>query len=186
MLLIADLHLGKVTHFRKAGLGLPAAVEQENLDRLNKLIIDHDPSEILILGDLFHSQLNEMWAEFLRFMGEFKTVKFTLIMGNHDILEDHLYKHPQLRCLMDLTIGPFLFTHHPTFKEDLYNICGHIHPGIRLVGQGLQSLRLPCYIFREKGAILPAFGAFTGLKVISPLKSDNIYAIADDTVTAVN
>ena len=46
-------------------------------------------------------------------------------------------------------------------------------------------LRLPCFHFGEQVAVLPAFGAFTGMHPIEPGDGDRVYAIADDRVVAL-
>jgi len=76
-------------------------------------------------------------------------------------------------------------THHPEEREDLFTICGHIHPGIRLKGPGKQTLKLPCFHKKTHQLILPAFGEFTGSHTISPDKEDEIFVITSDEVILV-
>ena len=186
-LLVADLHLGKATHFRKAGIAIPHAVEQDNLDRLSQLLLQHPIQRILILGDLFHSRHNGAWLAFKDFLALFHDRSFVLVMGNHDILAPEAYAVDNLSCCSELTEGPFLFTHEPLEKlpEGLYNVYGHIHPAVRLRGAGLQSLKLPCFHFHEKGAVLPAFGGFTGTAIVTPAEGDVIYGLTEDKVIRV-
>ena len=42
-LIIADVHLGKAMHFRRAGIPVPGGVEQLNLQRLEDLILSTRP-----------------------------------------------------------------------------------------------------------------------------------------------
>ncbi|MCB0811530.1 MAG: metallophosphoesterase, partial [Flavobacteriales bacterium] len=58
VLVIADMHMGKATHFRKAGIAVPGAVEQRNVQRAQALLAHYAPHEVLLLGDLFHSRHN--------------------------------------------------------------------------------------------------------------------------------
>ena len=37
-LLISDLHVGKITHFRKSGFAIPTLAQANNLQRLDELI----------------------------------------------------------------------------------------------------------------------------------------------------
>ena len=186
MLILADLHLGKITHFRKHGIGLPKAGEKDNFDRFAYLLLNYPVQQILILGDLFHSDHNSEWEAFLSFLDRFPEKTFILVKGNHDILSENDYSRKNLRVVPHaLELGPFYFTHHP---EDsiLYNICGHIHPGIIMSGKGLQRLRLPCFYFSQGQGIMPAFGAFTGLHVIEPAnEEDSIFAITPKKVIKV-
>ncbi len=182
-LILADIHIGKVTHFRKSGIALPPHAENDNYDRLSSILLNHDIDEVLILGDLFHSTYNEEWEKFARFIERFGGLKFSLVMGNHDILDtqhyqiDNLIVHPK-----SIKSGPFLFSHDKILSGEHYNIHGHIHPGIRLQGKGRQTLRLPCFYFGVGHAVMPAFGEFTGLHVLDINKSDDVYAIADQVI----
>ncbi|NJM94359.1 MAG: phosphoesterase, partial [Cytophagales bacterium] len=54
-LLISDLHLGKVAHFRKRGIAIPPHSEEQNLLRLLNLLVSFRPARLVLLGDLFHS-----------------------------------------------------------------------------------------------------------------------------------
>lgn len=178
MLLISDLHLGKVAHFRKHGLPVPAKAGQQNFVKLEELIKKYMPRRVVFLGDLFHSDLNSEWLMFKAFIKDFKAIRFELVIGNHDIFEE---KHYQGMTIHNpyLEEPPFLFSHHPLddLPEEWYNICGHIHPAIRLKGKGRQGLQMPCFYFGKQQAILPAFGAFTGTAKIYPVKGDLVWGI---------
>jgi len=63
ILIVSDVHLGKLTHFRKAGIPLPAAAKNESLQKLENLIISCNPEQLILLGDLFHSAINSEWDE---------------------------------------------------------------------------------------------------------------------------
>jgi DNA ligase-associated metallophosphoesterase len=182
-LVVADLHLGKITHFRKSGIAVPASVEIENYERLSTLILEHKPKSVLILGDLFHSDHNSQWSVFEGFINKFTVIQFHLIMGNHDILNSTNYAHENLSVHNEvLKWGNIAMTHHPTFFEDYYNLCGHIHPGVKIIGKGKQSMRLPCFYFSPNQCVLPAFGAFTGLFVMDVKQTDEIYGIIENEV----
>jgi len=91
----------------------------------------------------------------------------------------------------ELQIGPFLMLHRPLTETGLQNqagyvFCGHIHPGISLVGKGRQQITLPCFAFGTRQAILPSFGKFTGRVAIRSNKTDRIFEIAKDQVIAID
>ena len=184
-LIIADLHLGKVTHFRKAGIPLPKEIEKDNFDRFSYLLLNNEVEEVYILGDLFHSDYNDQWARFIEFLALFPDLRFHLIMGNHDILPIDNYQAPNLNTYISYNCPPFSFTHKPTEHIEYYNMCGHIHPSIIMKGTGLQRLKLSCYHFGARSVILPAFGAFTGTYSISPAKEDNVYVVTQDSILKV-
>lgn len=182
-LVLADLHLGKVTHFRKNGIAVPSNVEMENYERLSTLILQYNPKSVLILGDLFHSEHNSQWSAFTKFLTHFSEIQFHLIMGNHDILNYENYDLTNLKLHQEsLEWKSIRMTHHPEKTEGYYNLCGHIHPGIKLGGKGKQTLRLPCFYFNDYQGILPAFGAFTGLYIIDITSNDVVYGIVEDSV----
>ena len=52
-LLIADVHLGKVSHFRKAVLAVPYNAIQQNFVQLASVVDYFKPLSIIFLGDLF-------------------------------------------------------------------------------------------------------------------------------------
>jgi metallophosphoesterase superfamily enzyme len=60
-LIAADVHLGKVGHFRKAGIAVPRDMEQSELGVLSDLIFEHKPEKLILLGDFFHSDINSDW-----------------------------------------------------------------------------------------------------------------------------
>ena len=185
-LLVADLHLGKITHFRKAGIAVPAAAKQENLSRLSEILLNYAIRRVIILGDLFHSHYNDTWLDFKHFIAQFSEIDFVLVMGNHDILEAQQYQATNLEIVPEgLMEAEFIFTHHPYIHDKAYNLCGHIHPAVRLQGSSKQSVTLPCFLFSKNQAILPSFGTFTGSARIEPKEDDAIYAIADREVIKV-
>lgn len=188
MLILSDLHFGKSTHFRKSGIPIPVKVFQKNMDELKVLIDTLNPVLICFLGDLFHSELNIEFDWFLEKMKSYPQIKMELVRGNHDILTAAYYKQAGIKVYpIVVKKGPFVFAHDPDQYDntDAYVISGHIHPGVHLRGAGRQNLTLSCFYFGEKQALLPAFGAFTGLAIIRPKKKDKVFVIGDEKVYAI-
>jgi DNA ligase-associated metallophosphoesterase len=189
-LIAADVHLGKVGHFRKAGIAVPRDMEQNDLSVLSDLIYEHKPEKIIFLGDFFHSDMNADWDWFILWRSQFPKLEIILVRGNHDIIQDDYYHQLNISLHHKLLVGPFLMLHHPLTEADFeqaegYVFCGHIHPGINLTGRGRQSLTLPCFAFGKRQAILPSFGKFTGRVAIRSSKTDRIFAIAKDKVIEI-
>lgn len=187
MLVISDLHLGKSGHFRRNGTPLPSNVGDNNHWNLALLIDRYSPEKVLLLGDLFHSEYNEEWDQFLDLKANYPDLKWILVKGNHDILDETIYSLSNLEVVDVLYLGPFCFVHEP---EDLegkkgYGLAGHIHPCVRLSGKARQSLRLKCFWFGKSQGVLPAFGDFTGSHRIVPKKGDDVYVVAGDVVRKV-
>ena len=180
-LLLSDLHLGKVSHFRKYGAAVPRGAILENFARLDRLVSEFRPESVYFLGDLFHSHLNAEWELLRRWTGRSRAV-LHLIVGNHDILSPGRFEALGFRLAERLEIGPFVLTHHPENAPDRFNIAGHIHPAVRLAGAGQQRLRLPCFHLRANQLILPAFGTFTGTHALAPESGDRFFVLADREV----
>ncbi|WP_291788220.1 ligase-associated DNA damage response endonuclease PdeM [Cecembia sp.] len=188
-LLIADPHFGKAAHFRKAGVPVPESVHHGDYVKIKKLIQNFQPLHLFFLGDLFHSDFNQTWLDLEAFPGLFPGIQFHLIKGNHDILPAQFYRselwdvHSQ-----SLVLGNLLLSHEPEMDipEGMLNICGHVHPGISLYGQGRQKLTLPCFFVSPKRIILPAFGRFTGLAKLECEKHDRAFVIANKKIVEVN
>jgi DNA ligase-associated metallophosphoesterase len=185
ILLISDVHLGKVAHFRKHGIGIPEDAIFENFFRLNTVLELFNPDTIIFLGDLFHSKINKEWDLFVEWT---KTLsqKIILIEGNHDIISKKYYEALNIEIYIELVIDNFLLTHHPTEKEGVINFCGHIHPGVKLKGLGRQFLSLRCFFRKPNQLIFPAFGEFTGNAYLIPTENDKVYAITKEEIIEVS
>ncbi len=189
-LIAADVHLGKVGHFRKAGIAVPRHMEQSDLGVLSDLVYEHQPEKLILLGDFFHSDINNDWDWFILWRSQFPGLEIILVRGNHDIIEDEYYHRLNIILHHELQVGPFLMLHCPLTPEELkeaagYVLCGHIHPGVSLAGRARQHITLPCFAFGARQAILPSFGKFTGRIAIRNCKTDRIFAIAADKVLAI-
>ena len=183
-LFISDVHLGKVSHFRKFGAAIPRKAIQKNFDLLNEVITFFDPKIICFLGDLFHSSLNNEWNLFKKWVPTRKS-QIILVSGNHDIISPLKYEELGIQVVSEIQTEGFLFTHHPEQRDGFFNIAGHIHPAIRLKGEGRQTLRLPCFFKKPWQLILPAFGEFTGTHVLEKNEDDEVFAIADNSVLKI-
>jgi DNA ligase-associated metallophosphoesterase len=197
-LLLSDLHLGKAGHFRKNGSPIPAAVHWKDLVVLGTLIETQQPEKVVLLGDLFHSVLNNEWLDFAHWMEQYAPLPFVLVKGNHDVLPDAAYNLNQLVVKPESwEVDPFLLTHKPVLEpknqrggwrfprysaetDSLYNLAGHIHPGTTVrLGLG-QSERMPCFFFGPNIGLLPAFGQFTGCVRMNITSQDLVYGIVNE------
>ncbi len=189
-LIAADVHMGKVAHFRKAGIAVPRDMEQSDLATLSDLIFEYRPEKLIFLGDLFHSDMNADWEWFRLWRQQFPKLEIILIRGNHDIIHDRHYHDLNIALHDQLLIGPFLMLHHPLSdiqlqQTEAYAFCGHIHPGVALSGRGRQSITIPCFAFGNKQGVLPSFGRFTGRVAIKQQKIDRIFGVLQDKVIVI-
>jgi DNA ligase-associated metallophosphoesterase len=187
-LLVADVHLGKAGHFRKAGIPVSGRVHFSDLQKLSELVQAYQPEQLIILGDLFHSTLNNEWTHFSQWMDEHPDCKIVLIKGNHDILPPSVYTSERIYYYEHyMVMEPFVFSHIPMeTRPSHYNLSGHLHPAVRLSGRGSQHLILPCFYFGSQQGLLPAFGAFTGAVPLKIYPGDAVFAILNDKVRCVS
>jgi DNA ligase-associated metallophosphoesterase len=185
-LLVADVHLGKAQTFQRAGIPVPQAVHDADLDRLSHLLHRTGARRLIVLGDLFHSSTGfteELLTRFRRWLDRHE-LPVTLVGGNHDVpLLPQLSQLP-IEIVDDaFSLGNITFSHAGMGTGPRWS--GHAHP-VLMLRRGGESLRLPCFWFREEVAVLPAFGAFTGGKAIRPAKRDRVFVVADDRVLSWN
>ena len=190
-LLVADIHLGKSGHFRKAGIPVPTKLQEEDLSLLADLVERYQPGRLYILGDFFHSELNIDWYLFPVWRKKFPDLEIVLVKGNHDILNDQVLLNAGVIIVKGyLDVFPFRLIHVPpantTIAGSHYYLSGHIHPGIRLKGRARQSLTMPCFYFSDKQGVLPAFGRFTGNSTIAVNENDKIYPVFSGKVICLN
>jgi uncharacterized protein len=187
-ILLADLHLGKTTHFRKEGLALPTKGIEPDYIQLRKLLDRYKPEKIIVLGDLFHSKHNSEWDLLGALIADYPLVTFYLVPGNHDILLPTQYTSLGITIAPEVwTLHKVILSHHPleVFPEGFLNICGHVHPGIRLEGKARQSASLPVFYRTAKQLILPAFGHLTGLYLLEPKQAMELVGIFAGDLLAI-
>jgi DNA ligase-associated metallophosphoesterase len=190
-MIVSDLHFGKTGHFRKSGIAVPQDIFKEDLQRLFAEIQFHQPKQVIIVGDMFHSRENKEMNLFLKWRNDISAIEVVLVKGNHDILADSWYEKAGITVQKGkLKIGKFSFIHDMTEYDDKQNsdqylFSGHIHPGVSVRSGIRQMLNFPCYYFGEKYAVLPAFSKFTGLCCIDPKMKDTVYAITDEALIKI-
>lgn len=157
---ISDVHFGKITHFRKNGISLPARAKENNRERIVRGIEYWKPEKVIFTGDLFHSTANSEMAIVQEIIREFTSISFVLTEGNHDRYTQRAFEKIGIQVVANYDLGPLRFEHE---KSDFSgSISGHLHPVVELAGKGRQKLRLKAFIVHPDYIILPAFGHFTG------------------------
>ena len=183
-LLLADIHLGKVGHFRKSGIPVPRKAGGVFYDKIIKLKNSLNFSQIIFLGDLFHSSLNNEWFLFENWVKK-SELKIILIKGNHDIIPKLVFEQVGIKTYDDLKIEKFFFTHYPKKINDCFVFSGHIHPGVRLIGKGKQTMKFPCFICNKDQIILPSFGGFTGMHLPKIRNGDQVFVITNKEIIEI-
>jgi DNA ligase-associated metallophosphoesterase len=189
-LIVADLHWGKAATFRAAGIPIPAGSTSDDLARLDAALLRTDAGRLVVLGDLFHARTGRVASATLAVLRRWRSLRsgleITLVRGNHD---RHAGDPPaDLRincCNAPAFVPPFVLRHEPSVSDAGYTLAGHVHPGLVLRGPGLQHERLPCFLVRDRLAVLPAFGSFTGFGIVTPGPAERAFVVADDEVIEV-
>jgi len=186
LLVVADLHFGKAQIFREYGIPIPAGTTADDLERLSYRMDQLQPRKLLFLGDLIHGRIEDS-NDFKRSVDQWrqrhKKVELLLATGNHDLRsgdppDQFRFDH----VAAEIILGSFVFTHKPRFDGLFYGFAGHLHPAVTITGKGGLKETLSCFCFGPQGALLPAFGSFTGNQVIRPTSEDRIYVVAGDEV----
>ena len=192
-IVVADIHVGKAASFRSRSYFAPDGVTAHDLNRLGGILQKYGAERLIVLGDLVHAQDGLTHAEtelFDAFRNVHAAIEMILILGNHD-RKARVPSSWQLECVTGaMTEGVYTFAHeyeeHKKKKSKLqYVLSGHIHPSVVLYGQGKQRERLPCFWLRDRYAVLPSFGIFTGSYTIQPEPADKIYVVARDVVIPI-
>ncbi|MGI4846636.1 MAG: ligase-associated DNA damage response endonuclease PdeM [Janthinobacterium lividum] len=188
MLMVADIHFGKAAAFRAQGIPVPRGTTTQNLEVLDSMLAAYPVTQLVFLGDFLHAKASRASATMnvlLAWRKHHAGLQLTLVRGNHDQhagdpapeLGIHMVDEPH-------RVGPFALCHHPDRKADGFVIAGHVHPVYRLA-DGVDSLRLPCFVVTPTVCTVPAFGSFTGGFAISQADNQTIYLVAQDTVFAL-
>jgi uncharacterized protein len=185
---VADLHLGKTSAFREAGLALPDGSDDDTLERLSRVVYSTNASQLVILGDLFHARIEgfEKVISNLRDWHERHRIEWIIVPGNHDRRVPWKEWIPWAEILPEgANVGPWRVSHHPSDDNESLTLCGHLHPAISLGNARMSRMKTPCFWRRGNCLVLPAFGAFTGLSRIEREPDDAVWVPCEDRVVSV-
>jgi DNA ligase-associated metallophosphoesterase len=190
-LIVADLHWGKASTFRAAGIPIPIGTTSDDLARLDSALTRTGARRMVVLGDLFHAKAGRIashtLAELRRWRSLAAPVEILLVRGNHDRHSGDPPNDLRINCVnAPAFVPPFVFRHEPADRGDGYGLAGHVHPGITLMGRGLQRETLPCFVVGQSGALIPAFGSFTGFGNVEPGDGDRAFVVVEGEVLEVS
>ena len=182
LLVLGDIHIGKTTEFRNAGIALPRELQEKNILKLIQLIRNLDVRKVVFLGDLFHGKENQEFEYVSALCLYFSSVEFVLVMGNHEKMKAEFYEKLGLTVVTKLKIEEVTLVHEPDFESEEMHISGHLHPGIRIQGKGRDSLVVPVFAARACCFILPAFGNFTGKYLLNVSEWQHLFVVGEKRV----
>jgi len=185
-LLVADLHFGKAATLRAHGIPVPRGSSSGTLARLDELVIESAAQRVIFLGDFLHtrhSRSNAMLTALRGWREHRAGLELQLVLGNHD---RHAGRPPadlRIEAVSEpLAMGAFALRHLPIAVAGSYVIAGHLHPAIRLHGTAHESVQMPCFVFGEEVAVLPAFGELTGTSTARQQSGQRLFVCAGDQV----
>jgi DNA ligase-associated metallophosphoesterase len=188
-LLIADVHLGKPDAFIAAGVPVPNGSIKADLYRLAASIERTGAARLIVLGDLLHARAGRTSGVIDRFRAwrvDHHRLEIVLVRGNHDRSAGDPPDEWRIDCVDEpMCDDGMLCAHQPVDDGEMPNIAGHVHPAIVLHDRDGFRRRVRCFRFGERSALLPAFGSFTGGKVIEPDEGDRIFAVDEEEVIDV-
>lgn len=161
VLIVADLHLEKGSHFARRGQFLPPYDTRATLEKLARAIRRFRPRRVVCLGDSFHdAEAGERIAaadrETLRRLVDAQP--WMWILGNHD---------PAIPADVggerraEFALDGLVLRHEPDPGAAPGEICGHLHPKASVSARG-QRVTAPCFVTDGRRLVMPAFGAYAG------------------------
>lgn len=185
--IIADVHLGKAATFRAAGIPVPEAATAATLARMDRVVERTACTRLVVLGDLLHARSGQSAAVIdavAAWRQRHRRLACTLVRGNHDRSAGDPPRAWEIECVEGgVQLGDFTLRHEPgAGAPSGPTLCGHLHPAVRLYDASAGTLRLPCFHFQPRVAILPAFGDFTGARCVRPSAADRVFVVGPDEV----
>ncbi|MBA3817100.1 MAG: ligase-associated DNA damage response endonuclease PdeM [Parachlamydiaceae bacterium] len=186
--ILADVHIGKDTVFRKAGIPIPEGILDDDLINIAELLNSVNAEKCIIVGDLIHAESGISENVKKKFSDWLNTTQceMHLVLGNHDhaLIKKLPPEWPLFTHKNGLLIEPFYFSHFPMEHEKWFVWSGHLHPKVA-ISNNYDRIVLRCFQVFKNLAIIPAFGFFVGGSMVKKSKDCKIYAIADDSVVEI-
>lgn len=206
-LLMADLHLGKSTTFRSAGIPAPTLTDQETLNRMSQSVLKWRPKRLVILGDFlhsFHGATISLKQDLQQWRNSMPKLEWSVIRGNHDRrVHDDFFKTFADWIGEEMEDAPWRFVHSPENVKkrsavdwdasndsatEPFTFCGHLHPGLKLRDSGNAAggtIRLPAFAMNEHTLVLPAFGEFTGSSTDACREYQRLFAVTPGRIIEI-
>ncbi len=175
-LLVADLHVGYAWAHRQQGNLMPISGTDDTLDRLQALVTEYAPRQIIVLGDIVHAAVvEEAVLADLRRLNQLGAA-LTLVAGNHDRQLALMLRRAGVEAVLrrEIELGQYLLLHGDFGDEAIVEasctsiaaqggrvILGHEHPAISLSDGFVTRLHCPCFLLGDDVLVLPAFSRWS-------------------------
>jgi DNA ligase-associated metallophosphoesterase len=162
LLLVADLHLEKGSHFARRGWLLPPHDSLDTLQRLATALASTGAARVAVLGDSFHDDegpgrllpdARDLLARLMRGRD------WLWVTGNHDGASAARLGGV---VLTEAEIGGIRLRHEAVPGWDGPEISGHYHPKVRIALRTGRRVSRRCLAVTADRLVLPAYGAYAG------------------------
>lgn len=163
VMVIGDLHLGYERALEEEGLYLPRINTGTIRNALNKAICRHEPSTIVLLGDIKHDFRRtryEAKEEILSLIGMLRAAAdVAVVKGNHDNFLQNVLSEAGILAVDRVDVGGFRLEHGHVDSGHRPVIIGHEHPSVRIPGSVGGGMKMACFLHLEEEGIivLPPF-----------------------------
>lgn len=166
LLIFSDLHFEKGSFLTQFAHPLPRFDTRETLKRMQGLIAEYMPKQVICLGDSFHdgNAHKRMQSDDIMAINELiaSVESWLWILGNHDPDIPQSLSGQREKWLM---LDQILFVHEP---EDLPGyeafsgqVVGHFHPKTSYTLSN-KTVTGKCFLIGDALLLMPAFGKYTG------------------------
>jgi uncharacterized protein len=150
ILVLADIHWGYAESHRARGNLVPRWGDGEVAERIQGLLDDYKPAEMIWLGDSVHSLAGRGAAE--DFIAG-STTPVLVLEGNHDVRWKRVIGASAKRGHVFLHHG-----HRDTkVPRGMLEVVGHHHPAVTWYDGAGGNLKIPALVEGPRRLILPAF-----------------------------
>ena len=160
-LVVSDLHFEKASYLSRFANPLPQLDTLATLSRLETIIADYSPRQVICLGDSFHDA-----DGFFRMPVDEQQQLVAMTSGSDDwiwVLGNHDPAIPTQaggRCVSSLNWDGVLLSHEPE-SGDMLQLIGHFHPKVRKT-VSRKRFSGKCFVHNNRVFVMPAFGQYTG------------------------
>lgn len=162
LLLVADLHLEKGSHFARRGFPLPPHDSLETLGRLAAALERTGARRVAALGDSLHDRdaplrMCAPVRDLLhRLLGR---AEFVWIAGNHD---GEAARALGGTAASEVELRGLVLRHACDSTDPRPELSGHLHPRVRIPLRTGRVVARRCFALGANRLVLPAYGAFAG------------------------
>lgn len=162
MLLVADLHLEKGSHFARKGWLLPPHDSLDTLRRLADAVRTTTARRVVALGDSFHDKggPSRLSCEARQLLADLTArIGWTWVTGNHDGESGGALGG---LAVTELELDGIVLRHEVEPQAGLAEISGHYHPKVMLELRTGRRVSRRCFALAGDRLVLPAYGAYAG------------------------